>query len=183
MYTHGTIDVRGIALDGTVRVNEHSASFEFCLKGGRGGLARETGDDNCPHEKPPAAKVIDELQRVGIVGDPEVGPHLLAFDVAGINAEDDFDLVTELLQQTHLHVGVETRQDARRVKVEQELAPELQIELVVETLDPFQDSGRLFRKILVVVERQTVSLRLIHRCFAHCPSPHLTPSDEFVGSK
>jgi hypothetical protein len=38
---------------------------------------------------PPVAQVVDQLQRVGVVGDAEVGPHLLALDVAGVDAEDD----------------------------------------------------------------------------------------------
>ena len=80
---------------------------------------------------PQSAQVVDQLQGVDVVGDAEVGPDLLPLDVAGVDAEQDVGLVLELLEQPHLDVGVEAGQDAGGVIVEEQLAAELQVELVV----------------------------------------------------
>ncbi len=73
------------------------------------GLVVEAGDDHGPDVDAPLAEVVDQLQRVGVVGDAEIRPDLLALDVAGVDAEDDVGLVLELLQQPHLDVGIVAR--------------------------------------------------------------------------
>jgi len=96
----------------------------------------------------PGPQVIDELQRVRVVGDAEIGAYLLALDVPRVDAEDQVRLVLEKPKQPHLDVGIVPGKHAGRMKVVHQLAAELKVELVVEPFDALKDGGRLFRKVL-----------------------------------
>ena len=61
------------------------------IAGGR--LVVEPGDDHGPDLDAPLAQVVDELHGVDVVGDAEIGPHLLPLDVAGVDAEEEIGLV------------------------------------------------------------------------------------------
>jgi hypothetical protein len=93
----------------------------------------------------------DELERVGVVGDAEIRPDLLAFDVPGIDAKEDVRLVFKLSDKPHLDVGVIPRQNPRGVVIVEELPAELEVELG-EAVDSFKDFTCLFFDILFVIE-------------------------------
>ncbi len=114
------------------------------------------GDDDGGHRHSPLLQVVDELHGIGVIGDAEIRPHLLLLDVAGVDAQNDFRSVPELLEEAHLHVGIEPREDPGRVKVEEELPSEFQVELVAEAGHSFPDGGRLFREVFLVVEADGV---------------------------
>ena len=86
----------------------------------------------------------------------EIGPHLLPLDVAGVDAEDDIRLAPELLEEPHLDVGVVAGQDPGGMVVEEELAAELEVELVLEAAHPFEDGFLLFLEVVGVVESDGV---------------------------
>ena len=105
---------------------------------------------------PHSPQVVDELHGVGVVGDAEVGPHLLALDVAGVDAEQDVGLVLELLEEPHLDVGIEAGQDPGGVVVEEELAAELEVELAGEAAHALEDGSLLLFEVGGVVESDGV---------------------------
>jgi hypothetical protein len=78
--------------------------------------------------------------------------------VTRVDADDDLGLVGQLVQQAHLDVGVEAGQDAGGVVIEDQLAAELQVELVVEASDALQNRFGLLFEVLLVVERHAVGL-------------------------
>jgi len=135
-----------------VRVDLYAAALEAVLEGDRRRLAIETGDDDRAHQDVPLPQVVDGFERVGVVGDPEIGAHLLLLDVAGVDADHDLGLVAQLLEELHLHVGVETRQHARGVVVEEQFAAKLEVELAVEALHALENRRALLFKITFVVE-------------------------------
>ena len=97
-------------------------------------------------------EVVDQFDRIRVVGDAEIRADLLALDVAGEDAQDDVGLVLEVVQQAHLDARVEPGQNARGVHVEQQLAAELQVELVAGGFHAFEDRGGLLGEVLLVVE-------------------------------
>jgi len=109
-----------------VSVNRDPSSFQLVAEGLSGGLPFEAGDHNGPYVETVLAQVVDQLEGVGVVGDPEIRPNLAAVDIAGVDAENDLGLVGEPLQEAHFHIGIEPRQDTSGVVVVQQLAAELQ---------------------------------------------------------
>ncbi len=160
------VDVGRVAVDRAVRVDRDAAPLELRAERRRGRLPRVARDHHRAHEEPPPAEVVDELEGVRVVGQPEVRADLAALDVAGVDADDDLRLVAELLEQVHLDVGVEARQHARRVLVEEQLPAELEIELVATALDPLEDRLGLFFEVLRVVECRAAAL---HRASSRSP--------------
>ena len=156
LFADDRLHVGGVALRELVGVDRDAPALELVPELHRRGLVLEAGDDHRADVEPPLPQVVDELEGVGVVGDTEVGAHLLAFDVPGVNAQDDVDLVLQLLEEAHLDVGIVARQDPRRVVVVEELAAELQEELVAELPDALEDRGGLLRKVLLVVEPDPV---------------------------
>ena len=96
-------------------------------------------------------EVVHEFHGVGIVGDAEVGAHFAAFDVAGMDAEDNFGLVAQLVEEPHFDVGVVAGQDASGVEVIEQFAAEFEEELV-GGFEAFADAGRLGIQVEAVVE-------------------------------
>ena len=152
LVAHHPGNVGRIARDGTVSVNRDPSSFQLVAEGLGGGLPFEAGDHNGPHVETVLAQVVDQLEGVGVVGDPEIRPYLAAVDISGIDAENDLGLVGELLQEAHLHIGVEPRQDTRGVVVVQQLAAELQVQLPAHLAHSLADGLALFGQIALVVE-------------------------------
>ena len=102
------------------------------------------GDDHGLHVESPVTQVVDRAHRVGVVGEPEVGAHLLLLDVAGVDADHDVDLVLHALQEFDLGIRIEPRQDARGMEVAEEFAAEFEVKLVVELTGPLEDGLGLF---------------------------------------
>jgi len=143
-------------------------SFQFVseLDGCR--LAVETGDHHAENGDVPTAQIVDELQGVGIVGNAEIGPYFLSFDVPGVDAQQDVGLILQLPEKTHLHVGIVAGQDPGGVIVVEKLAAEFEVELVLEPRDALQDLRRLFPDVLFVVKSRRP---------VHLPTPCLIPAD------
>ena len=107
--------------------------------------------DDAAHHKPERGEVVYELECVVGVGDAEVRAHLLALDVAGIDAEYHLGLVLERLEKPELHVGVVPGEAPRRVEVVHELPAELEVEAAVLPGSAANLLGLLLQ-VLVVVE-------------------------------
>ena len=132
-------DVVGVALDGVVAVDLQPQPLQPGLEGVGGGLAGVAGDHHAAHIQPPAPELVDKPEHVAVVGDAQVPPDLVLLNVAGVDGDDDFRLVPELLQHPQLAVRLEAGEHPAGVVVVKELAPELQIQLAPELGDPVPD--------------------------------------------
>ena len=109
-------------------------------------------DDDRADVQPDAGECVDQSDRVRIVGDAEVGTHLVLRDRHGGNDDHDLRLILDLHQHADLAVRREAGQHARRVKIVKQLAAELEIELAAERVNPLADMCRLHLQIFVVVK-------------------------------
>jgi len=132
-------------------IDADPAAFQLVLELVGGGLVVVACDDHGGDIDFPVVQVVDQFHGVGIVGDSEIGAHFLAFDIAGVDAQDNFRLILELMEHAHFYVGVITWEDARGVVIEEEFAPEFEIEFVV-AIDSLQDGGSLFTEVKIVIK-------------------------------
>ncbi len=80
-------------------------------------------------------KVLDEAEHIFVIGDAQIAPNLVFFDVGGVDGNDDFHVLLELLKHTDLAVRLKARQYPGGVIVVKELSAEFQIELSAELGD------------------------------------------------
>ena len=120
--------------------------FELVLELVGGRLVVISGDDYRCDINIPVVEVINEFHGVGIVGNSEVRPHFLSFNITGINTEDHFGFVLELVKKSHFDIGVVAWENAGSVVVKKEFPSKFEIKLV-ELIDPFEDGGGLFPEV------------------------------------
>ena len=146
------IDIRRIIRDGIVPVDLHAQRLQLALERLGGLLARVLRDDDAADIEPDGAERVDQAHDVQIVGDAEIAPALVHFNVGCVDGNDDLRLLLELQQHLHLAVRLEAGQDARGVIVVKKLAAEFQIELAAEMRDALQDPFGLQLQILLIVK-------------------------------
>lgn len=133
-------------------VNPEVVPLELILEHPRRRLAFKPGDDDAADVDPPIGQVIDQFERIDVIGDSEIRPDFLPFDITGEDAEEEIGLVLELLEKSHFHIRVEPGQDPGRVIVEEDFPAELKVEFIIELPDPVPDGRRLFFQIALAVE-------------------------------
>ena len=146
------VDVGRIAARRAMRVHLDAAALQPDLERLRRGLVVEPRDDYRRNLDAPIAQVVDELERVDVIGDAEVPAHLPALDVPRVDAQEDVGLVLDALQEPHLDVRVEPGQHARRMQVVKKFAAELEIQLLPEPRGPLPNRRRLLFEVLLVVK-------------------------------
>ena len=138
------IHLGGVALDRVEQVRAHAAHLELVLECERGALAGVAGDYHAGHGQAAHAQVVYQPEHVHVVGYAQVGADLVGLYVCGVYADDYLGLVGEVLQEAQLGIGVEARQHARGVVVVEQLAAELNVELVVELAHALEYVFHLF---------------------------------------
>jgi len=106
----------------------------------------------------PLLELRAQAQHVLVVGDAQVGAHLVLLDVSGADDDDDLGVLAQLGEHTQLAVGLEAGQNAAGMVVVEELATQLEVEFVAELGDAFLDVLALDANVFVVVETD------FHRC-------------------
>ena len=94
----------------------------------------------------------DDDERNVTLTDAEVAAHLVLFNVVRVDRDDDLCVVAQLLKHADLAVRLEAGQHARSVKVIEELAAELQVQLAAELADALADVRGLHGKVFVVIK-------------------------------
>ena len=89
---------------------------------------------------------------VEIIGDAEVVPDFIFFNVSSVDGNDDFRLIGKLHQHPELAVRGKARKHPGCMEIVKELSAELQIQLVSELADPLPDMVGLHGKVFAVVE-------------------------------
>ena len=81
------------------------------------------GDDHVFDEEASITEDIDESEHVILIANAKVGAHFMAFQVLGIDADEDFQLVAYLFQHGDLIVRGETGKHPAGVEIVEKLAP------------------------------------------------------------
>ena len=129
----------GVAVDEVVdiRLDAHALQTVAELVGGT--LTVVVGDDDGAHHEVAAHKLVAQTEHVLVVGDAQIGTHLVLLNIVGTHHDDNLQLVAQLSEHPQLRVGLETGEHTRGVMVVEELAAQLQIELAVELGDALAD--------------------------------------------
>ena len=81
------------------------------------------------NQEPTFAEHVDQPQYVLFVGNAQVGAHLVALEVFGVQDDEDFQVVLELFQHGDLVIRCESGQDTRSVQIVKKLATHFQVKL------------------------------------------------------
>ena len=146
------LDVGGIALNGIVVVGADALGVEPLLEGDGGGLGGPAGQDHGADVEPDAAEGVDEAEGVLVVGDAQVAADLAGLDIVGVDRDEDFLVGLHLQEHLDLAVRLEPGEHAARVKIVEQLAAQLQVELAAELVDAAHNTLRLHLRILLVVK-------------------------------
>ena len=141
-----------IAVDGVVDVRFDTLALQTVTELVGSLLAVVVGDDHRAHHELAVHELVAQAQHVLVVGDAQVGAHLVLLNVVGADHDDNLNRVAQLAQHAELRVGLETRQHARGVVVVKQLAAQLHIQLTVELRNAFANVFRLNLQVLLVVE-------------------------------
>ena len=107
------------------------------------GLSVEVRDDHAVDAEVAGQEFIPEAKDVHVIGDAQVLAHLVLLDVNCADDDDNLYVVLELHEHLELTVRLETGEYAAGVKVVEEFAAKLHVQLVAESGDAFLDVFRL----------------------------------------
>ena len=152
LVAHDVGHVIGVTGDLIVAEGADAQIVEALFKGLhlRGGGV--LGHTHAAHIQAHPLEGVDQAQHIQIVGDAVIAADLAAHNVLSADDDDDLRLILQLQQHLQLAVRLEARQHAGGMIVVEQLAAELQIQLVVKLLDALADMLGLHRKIFVVVK-------------------------------
>ena len=85
-----------IAIDGVVEVGANAHTLQAMVELLGSMLAAIVGDDDRTYHEVAALELVAQAQHILVVGDAEVGTHLVLFDVASTHHDDDFDAIAKL---------------------------------------------------------------------------------------
>jgi len=146
------VDIRRVALGIAMHAHPDTPMLELIFKHPRGRLIIIARDNHRRNMNAPVLEIVDEFQRVGIIGYTEISPHFAALDIAGIYAQDNIRFFLQILQQAHLHIWIESGQHPGGVIVIEQLAAEFKVQLLTHRLNALENSGGLFTKVYLIVK-------------------------------
>ncbi len=127
----------GISFDDAMVIYLDAEALEATTVGVGAGLAVVVGNHHRTHHETTVHKLLAQTQHVDVVGNAQVAAHLILFNIAGTDDDNDFSDVGKLKQHLQLDVGLEARQHAAGVEVVEQLSAKLQIQLIAELGDTF----------------------------------------------
>ena len=145
-------DVVRIAVDEVVDVGGDAHAFQTAAELVGRALVVVVGDDDRADHEVALHELVAQTEHVLVVGDAEVGTHLVAFDVVGADDDDDFQLVAQLAEHAQFGVGQKSGQHTCGVVVVEEFAAQFEVEFAVELGYALADVLRLYAQVFVVVE-------------------------------
>ena len=102
--------IGGVALDGVVVVDLQSHPLQTLLEGGGDGLAPEPGQHHAGHIQAKVPEYIDEPDHIPVIGDAQIPPDLVLFNIVGVDGNDHLHLILQLQQHPQLAVRLKARQ-------------------------------------------------------------------------
>ena len=156
------VDIVGIAGNGVVAVGPHAQSVETLEEGVRRRLAVVLGNHHAAHIQVHASEDINEPQHILLIGDPQITPDLVLFDIAGADGHHDLHVVLQLLKHPDLTVRLKAWQYPGRMVIVKQLPAKFQIQLSAKFLNPFPNMGGLHLQVFLIIKAD----------FSHTSSPH-----------
>ena len=133
-------------------IGPDALGVQALLESDGGRLPGPAGEDDGTDVQADPAEGIDQAQGVLVVSDAQVAADLAGLDIIGVDRDEDLFLVLHFQEHLHLAVRLETRQDAARMVVVEELAAQFQVELAAKLVDPLHDALGLHARILIVIK-------------------------------
>ena len=146
------IDVARITFDEVLIMCTDAHALKTFAESLGTGLTIVVGDDHAADVEATAFELAAQTKHVLVVGDAEVGAHLVLLDVGGADDNNDLGRIGELAQHSQLAVGLETGQDARGMMVVEEFATQFEVEFALKVGNALLDMLGLDADVLVVVE-------------------------------
>ena len=142
------VHIRWIALDRVVDVRRDAIFFQLVTESISCRLTRILRNNNRTHIDIELVEFINQTKDLLVVGNAKVTTSLRVLDIAGINSNNHFDLIFELLKELDFIVRFITRKDAGSVEIFQHLTTKLQVELAVKLVNALQNMVALQIQIL-----------------------------------
>ena len=133
-------------------VNGQPKVFKALLKCLHGGLLCIAGQDDAADVKPDFTECIYQTEGVLVIRDAEVAPHLIFFNIGGIDNDDNFRLVLHAAQHPHLAVRGKAGQYTGCMKIVKQLAAKFKIQLSAEGGNAFTNVLGLHFNVFIIVK-------------------------------
>ena len=95
------------------------------------------GEHHAAHIQPKLTECINQAQHFVIIGNTQVSAHFICLNITGIDGDNDFYIVFQLLQHANFAVRLKPRQHTRRMKIVKQLAAKLQIQFAAKLRNAF----------------------------------------------
>ena len=138
--------------NGIMPVAPDAQGIETLQKCVRRALVGIPGQHHAAHVQIHTPEDVDQPQHVLVIRDAQIAPDLVFLNVRGIDGNDDFHILLELLEHPDLAVRRKARQHPGCVKIIKELAAEFQIQLAAELGDAPLDLFGLGGEVLLIVK-------------------------------
>ncbi len=100
----------GIAVDEVVDIRLNAQSLQTVTEGIGGMLAVIVGDHDGADHEVAALELVAQTEHILVVGDAQIGTHLILFNILGTDHNDNLDAVGQLTEHAQFAVGLEPRQ-------------------------------------------------------------------------
>ena len=142
----------GVAVNIIVVVHPDAHALQPGLECLGHGLLPEPGQHHAGYIQAKIPEYIDQPDHIPVIGNAQVPPDLVLFNVVGIDDNDHLHLFLQLQKHPQLAVRLEARQNTGSMVVIIELTAEFQIQLAAEFGDPLPDVGRLGLQVFFIIE-------------------------------
>ena len=142
------VHIRWIALNRVVDVRRDAIFFQLITESISRWLTRILRNNNRTNINIEFVKLINQTKHLLVVGNAKVTTSLRVLDIAGIDGNNHFDLIFELLKELDFIVRFITREDTGSVEIFQHLTTKLQVELAVKLVNALQNMVALQIQIL-----------------------------------
>ena len=126
-FADDCIHVGRVSFGGKMFVHTDAAIRQLLHERVGGQLVLIARDDHAVDRKVVVAQIIDDAKNIRFIGDPEIAANFVPLDVPRINADDDFQLIGQMMQQLDLGVRIEARQYAFGMQVGHQFAAEFEV--------------------------------------------------------
>ena len=144
--------VGGVAFNAVVMVDPDAHALQAGLEGGGQGLAVEPGEYHAGNIQPKIPEHPNQANHVPVIGDAQIAPDFVLFNIVGVDGNDHLHLLLELQQHSQLAVRLKTGKHPGGMVVVIQLAAEFQIKLAAELGNAFLDMLGLHLQIFLVVK-------------------------------
>ena len=175
---HDVSHIVGIAGDVIVPVAPDAQLFQTLQEGVCRRLAAVTGQHHAAHIQAHLPEGVNQAQNVCVIGNAQVAPDLVLFNIRSVDGDDHFCVIGKLLQHPDLAVRLKAGKHPGCVVIVKKLAAKFQIQLAAELGDPLADLFRLGGKIFLIVKAHSAHVRNHSYTKIKVSIPQFSPSEK-----